>query len=276
MARTRNIKPGFFVNDVLGECDPLARLLFAGLWCHADRNGVVEYRPRRLRAEILPFDDTDVPALVDALEQRGFVTRFDAKGSSWLQVTKFHEHQSPHPREPGIDFTGENESQEKPGLSLASAETSPGERQDKPCRAPGQAELPTPSAFSTSLPPSQLSSSVARPAAAGSPQEIRWVASEGWQGITQKHREDWQEAYPAVDLDSELAAAGQWLKANPQKAKRSTWHKFLVTWFGNAQNRGGTRRRAGEAVATPASSAWSEDELKRLVETKKKHGQGSR
>ena len=37
MARARNIKPGFFTNDVLADCDPLARLLFAGLWTVADR-----------------------------------------------------------------------------------------------------------------------------------------------------------------------------------------------------------------------------------------------
>ena len=45
MARTRSIKPGFFTNDLLGEIHPLGRILFAGLWCQADRLGIVEYRP---------------------------------------------------------------------------------------------------------------------------------------------------------------------------------------------------------------------------------------
>jgi hypothetical protein len=272
VARTRNIKPGFFTNDVLGECDPLARLLFAGLWCHADRNGVVEYRPRRLKAEILPFDEADVPSLVSALENRGFVVRFDAKGTSWLQVTKFHEHQSPHPREPGIDFPQETQSQEKPGLSLASAETSPGKCQDEPCRAPKQAGFPTPSplAFSTSLLPSPLPFSVASQAIACSSQEIRWAALEGWQGITEGDRDEWQRAYPAIDLDAELAAAGVWLKANPQKAKRSKWQKFLAGWFKNAQDRGGTRKRSAKSSPPTPGSGWSEDELKRLVQTKQR------
>lgn len=35
--RARNIKPGFFSNDLLPECEPLARLLFIGLWCMADK-----------------------------------------------------------------------------------------------------------------------------------------------------------------------------------------------------------------------------------------------
>ena len=35
MARARNIKPGFFDNEILGELPALTRLLFIGLWCLA-------------------------------------------------------------------------------------------------------------------------------------------------------------------------------------------------------------------------------------------------
>jgi len=54
VARARNIKPGFFKNDQLAECHPLARLLFAGLWCEADRAGRLKDRPKRLKVECLP------------------------------------------------------------------------------------------------------------------------------------------------------------------------------------------------------------------------------
>ena len=60
MARSRNIKPGFFLNDDLAECEPLARLLFAGLWCIADREGRLEDRPKRIKIEVLPYDNCDV------------------------------------------------------------------------------------------------------------------------------------------------------------------------------------------------------------------------
>jgi len=39
MARSRNIKPGFFKNDHLVELPFEYRLLFAGLWTLADREG---------------------------------------------------------------------------------------------------------------------------------------------------------------------------------------------------------------------------------------------
>ena len=44
MARARNIKPGFFTNDELGELSPLARLAFIGLWGQADFNGNMNCR----------------------------------------------------------------------------------------------------------------------------------------------------------------------------------------------------------------------------------------
>ena len=99
MARTRNLKPGFLTNEVLAECDPLARLFFAGLWCHADREGRLEWRPKRLKAEILPYDDCDVSAFAQQLEERGFILRYEHDGITYLQVVNFGKHQNPHVKE---------------------------------------------------------------------------------------------------------------------------------------------------------------------------------
>lgn len=100
MARARSLKPGFFSNDELAECGPLGMLLFEGLWCHADRAGRLEDRPKRLKAEILPYFDADVDALLDELERRGFVVRYSADGSRFVQVVNFAKHQNPHKNEP--------------------------------------------------------------------------------------------------------------------------------------------------------------------------------
>ena len=64
MARTRLVKPGIFRNEYLWECEPLARYFWIGLWCHADYRGVVEWRPKRLKADILPCDDCDVALIL--------------------------------------------------------------------------------------------------------------------------------------------------------------------------------------------------------------------
>jgi len=99
MARARNIKPGFFANEHLAECDPLARLLFAGLWCLADRLGRLEDRPKRIRAELLPYDMCDADDLLNQLQRHGFILRYEHGGARFIQVLKFGSHQNPHLKE---------------------------------------------------------------------------------------------------------------------------------------------------------------------------------
>lgn len=100
MARTRNIKPGFFHNEDLADCEPLARLLFAALWTIADREGRLEYRPRKIKVECLPYDTCDVAALVKQLSDRGFVSVYQIENSTFLQIVNFQKHQTPHVKEP--------------------------------------------------------------------------------------------------------------------------------------------------------------------------------
>lgn len=99
MARSRNIKPGFFKNETLGELDPFARLLFAGLWTLADRDGRLEYRPKRIRAELFPYDDIDGAKLLDDLIAGGFLIRYQVDGLDCLQITNWKRHQTPHHKE---------------------------------------------------------------------------------------------------------------------------------------------------------------------------------
>ena len=100
MARARNLKPGFFKNEDLAECSPLARILFAGLWCLADRAGRLEDRPKRIRAEVLPYDDGSVDYMLNELHRRGFIQRYQVGDERFIQVLNFAKHQNPHCREP--------------------------------------------------------------------------------------------------------------------------------------------------------------------------------
>ena len=99
MSRARNIKPGFFKNDVLADCQPLARLLFAGLWCEADREGRLDDRPKRIKAECLPYDDCDVNCLLNELSEHGFILRYTANDQPYIQILAFGKHQNPHCKE---------------------------------------------------------------------------------------------------------------------------------------------------------------------------------
>ncbi len=100
MARTRQIKPSFFDNEVLGAMPALTRLFFIGLWGQADRHGILEDRPARLRAKVLPFDhEADGSSMIETLMSAGFVLRYSVGGESFLMIQKFAVHQRPHPEE---------------------------------------------------------------------------------------------------------------------------------------------------------------------------------
>ena len=99
MPRTRRLNPGFFRNEVLGDLDPLARLMFAGLWTLADRDGRLVDRPRRIAADVLPYDQCDPEALISSLHQAGFITRYQGGGQNLIEINEWDKYQRPHDRE---------------------------------------------------------------------------------------------------------------------------------------------------------------------------------
>ena len=97
MARARNIKPGFFKNEILGVADPLYSLLFEGLWVLADRSGRLEDRPLRIKGEVFPYrEGLNVDAMLTWLESNGFIRRYTAQGKKCILVLEFVKHQNPH------------------------------------------------------------------------------------------------------------------------------------------------------------------------------------
>ena len=97
MARARNIKPSFFTNELLGTEDPMVSLTFAGLWCLADKEGILEDRPLRIKAELFPYrENLDVNGYLTVLQRLGFIHRYEVNGVGYLQVINFQKHQCPH------------------------------------------------------------------------------------------------------------------------------------------------------------------------------------
>ena len=99
MARARNIKPAFFMNEVLVGLAFEYRLLFIGIWTLADREGRLEDRPVRIKMEVFPADNVDVEAGLQALHDSGFIQRYEVEGSRYIQVKTWAKHQNPHHRE---------------------------------------------------------------------------------------------------------------------------------------------------------------------------------
>ena len=97
--RARNIKPGFFHNEDLVECEPLTRLLFVGLWCYADREGRFEWRPKKIKLEVLPEDDCNIDKLLNELLEKDLISKYSLNGKDYAYIPTFLKHQKPHVRE---------------------------------------------------------------------------------------------------------------------------------------------------------------------------------
>ncbi|AHX12919.1 hypothetical protein CH75_06355 [Dyella jiangningensis] len=176
MSRARNIKPGFFKNDLLAECHPLARILFAGLWCEADREGRLEDRPKRLKAECLPYDDCDVDVLLADLAKRGFIQRYEADGVAYIAIVEFLKHQNPHVREmPSVIPAPPNAKH-----NLGTAKAQPRQCSELDEHGTGPALSPSPHSSSPSqTPPASARASTSTPEDGQLPHEIdpeRWAS----------------------------------------------------------------------------------------------------
>jgi hypothetical protein len=100
VARLRTIKPSFFLNEELSRVPPLGRLLFAGLWCIADRRGRLEDRPNRIKVEVLPYDKCSIDSLLKTLADNGFIERYEVDPEHrYIQIVNFEKHQNPHLKE---------------------------------------------------------------------------------------------------------------------------------------------------------------------------------
>ena len=96
MARIRTIKPEFFTSEDILDLSPLARLLYIGIWCEADREGRLAWKPKTLKTRYLPVDNADVHELCRELTERGLVIPY---GDGFAYIPSFLKHQHINPRE---------------------------------------------------------------------------------------------------------------------------------------------------------------------------------
>jgi len=99
MARARNIKPAFFQNEDLAELKPIERLAFIAMWTVSDYKGCIEYRAKRLKVQLLPYDNCDIELIVNNLEQSRFIKTYSVQGLMYIKILNFEKHQNPHPNE---------------------------------------------------------------------------------------------------------------------------------------------------------------------------------
>lgn len=108
MARARNIKPSFFLNEDIVELPCEARLLFIGLWTLADREGRLENRPKKIKMSLFPADDINVSEQLSNISKYGFIELYNVDGIDVIQITNFVKHQTPHGLEKDSELPDQN------------------------------------------------------------------------------------------------------------------------------------------------------------------------
>ncbi len=96
MARIRTIKPEFFTSEDIVSLSPYARLLYIALWCEADKEGRMAWKPRTFKMRYLPADDVAIDALCAEIIGAGLVKLY---GDGYAYIPAFHAHQHINPRE---------------------------------------------------------------------------------------------------------------------------------------------------------------------------------
>ena len=257
MARARNIKPALFKNEVLGEADPLLTILFQGLWCLADRDGKLEDRSKRIKAEIFPYRELpDFNGYLTELARLGFIDRYSAENTAIIRILNFAKHQSPHKTERASDLPDrpENTGAEcnvpldngsltvKESLIPDSLVLIPDSVKDL-CPDPPKEALANPDPVLITIPTNKFSTE-------NQEFEVResFVLQMG-------------ELYPAVNTEQELKSIRGWSITNqPKRKTMSGMPKFINAWFSreqdrggsNAQNRPGSNSSQNQPKLTPA------------------------
>lgn len=255
MARTRLIYPTAPRDEAVASCSALARLVWAYLPCHADREGRLEDKPFSLRLEILPVDQVDMDALLGELAAVKLITRYEVDGRRFIQIRTFVAHQKPHKRETESRIppppTGVVEAEKRLAL-VGPGQTSASPRPTKVVASRAVSDpVPDPVPDPVRLPLEACAESARTPTPAP-PIAVMDFPVDGktrsWD-LTQRHLEQFREAFPSLDVGGELRKARLYVTNNPAKRKTAGGMlRFLQAWLERVQNGG----RSGGLAPPPS------------------------
>lgn len=221
MARIRTIKPEFFTSEDIVSMSPLARLFYVSLWCEADRDGRLEWRPGTLKLRYFPGDTCSVDQLADELRGRGLIVFYEVNGKPYAEIPSFAKHQvinnreSPSALPPRVQHASTTRQPRAKAEGKEGREGMEGDSTEPPSDSPPAITIP-------------LIGGIEHP-------------------VTTEQLSEWASAYPAVDVMQELREMRTWSLANPAQRKTPKGvNAFVVRWLGKEQDKGGRSRQSSE------------------------------
>ena len=77
----------------------MARLAFIALWCEADKEGRLVWKPKTIKLRYFPADDCDISELAQELHGQDLIHLYEADGKQYCWIPGFQKHQVINNRE---------------------------------------------------------------------------------------------------------------------------------------------------------------------------------
>jgi len=260
MARIRSVHPGLFTDEEFMGLSALARVLLIGLWVESDDQGVFEWKPRTLKARLLPNDVVDMVALLAELVTARFVLEFADGGKPYGAVRNFRKYQ--RPKKPNAIYPLPSELRTYVGLTGDSSEPVPhqnatdGEKSSQMEDGGGRVEevatsdeVVEPAAVAPAQPtppakpaedPMAIPTYLDRRKGTRLPAE--WTLPEDWRFWAEDHHPDID-----IDLQSQKFANYWWAKPG-KEATKTDWFATWRNWILSAKERGNGKRPNPDSV----------------------------
>lgn len=241
MARIRTIKPEIARHELLYELErelgmPM-RFAWAVLPTVCDREGRFKWRPRPLKADVLPYDELDFERLLDAFVAHGLLVKYRVADETFGCIPTFRKHQVINQREAQSELPAPPDQADQCMHVHARVEGKGREQEGK-----GTEDSSAP--LSDAKPPVLVFPTVG-------------TGARSW-ALTDAQIAEWQGLYPGIDVESECRKAWAWVNAKQRKTAKGM-PAFLVNWFNRATNSAapsrGTSARAAQA-ASPRPTGW--------------------
>lgn len=231
----RWIKAAYCTSPRIHAVGPEARDFWVRLVVNADDHGYFHGGAQLVASACFPLQPNarKCEQLLAELSTAQLIVRYESGGKQYLAITQWYERPRSLPKYPPP--TGEYEQ------ALAIANNGAQLKASASLHDHDHDHVHTTATTTFSAPSEKIS-----------------LDAAGWVGVSELDRDTWKAAFPAVDIDGELAKARAWVIANPAQ-KKSNWRRFLNGWLSRRQDKGTPRssgQKSGRAKVNDA--IWGE------------------
>lgn len=242
MARIRTIKPEFFTSEDIVSLSPMGRLLYIALWCEADREGRLVWKPKTFKIRYFPADACEIDPLCAELLASGLVCLY---GEGLAHIPRFGAHQHVNPRESVSSLPDPHAPvtrRPRVGTRVSTVTDAQGGREGKGKEGDSRVVDGDTDDFGFDDSPTDPAP---RPPVAAIP-----LVDGTEYLVTEPKAAEWTKAFPAVDVPQQLGAMRAWCNAQPDRRKTPRGvERFIVAWLAKAQDRGRSAAPSGPAFS---------------------------